>query len=148
MEKHAQQSEKVGPDLPSPATATPAAGTGRSNGNKKVRRVAHWTISAIASLLLVNQVGSHFSRPTFDHNDVAMLSEASMKCTQSPVLTPSANLSDVYDPKIKDRIINWLSGAVQIPTECFDVMGPVGEDKRWDVFAPLHAFFEKAYPKV
>ncbi len=33
-----------------------------------------------------------------------------------------------------DRIADWLSGAVKIPTESYDVMGPVGEDPRWDVF--------------
>lgn len=34
----------------------------------------------------------------------------------------------------KDRIVTWLSDAVKVPTEIFDVMGEIGEDKRWDVF--------------
>jgi Gly-Xaa carboxypeptidase len=39
-----------------------------------------------------------------------------------------------------------LSGAVQIPTEDFDDMGPVEEDKRWDVFYDLEAYFKKTFP--
>jgi hypothetical protein len=41
-----------------------------------------------------------------------------------------------------------LSGAVKIPTESFDDMGPVGEDPRWDVFQEFHDYLEKIYPKV
>ena len=39
-----------------------------------------------------------------------------------------------------------LSGAVQIPTEDFDDMGPVEEDKRWDVFYDLENYFKKTFP--
>ena len=41
-----------------------------------------------------------------------------------------------------------LSGAVQVPTESFDDMGPVGEDPRWDVFSEFHEFLELAFPRV
>jgi hypothetical protein len=148
MEKQAHLSAKAVFALPDPATATPASNAASSTGGQKVRRFAHWTASAIALLWLSRRAGQHLSHRTYDHNDVTVLSEASMKCAQSPVLTPSTNLTDVYDPETKDRIINWLTGAVQVPTECFDVMGPVGEDKRWDAFALLHEFFGKAYPNV
>jgi Gly-Xaa carboxypeptidase len=39
-----------------------------------------------------------------------------------------------------------LGGAVQIPTEDFDDMGPVEEDKRWDVFYDLENYFKKTFP--
>jgi len=44
--------------------------------------------------------------------------------------------------------IERLSGAVQIPTESFDDMGPVGEDQRWNVFQRFHDYLEETYPKV
>lgn len=42
--------------------------------------------------------------------------------------------------------IERLSGAVQIPTEDFDGMGPVGEDERWEVFYDLQEYFKKTFP--
>ena len=44
--------------------------------------------------------------------------------------------------------IERLSGAVQIPTETFDDMGPVGEDPRWDLFQRFHDYLEQTYPSV
>jgi len=41
-----------------------------------------------------------------------------------------------------------MSGAVQIPTESYDEMGPVGHDKRYEVFGKLHDYLHKAFPKV
>jgi Gly-Xaa carboxypeptidase len=54
-------------------------------------------------------------------------------CDQSDALYPSFNTSALIDGQ-EDRIVNWLSGAVKIPTEVFDVMGEIGEDPRWDKF--------------
>lgn len=52
----------------------------------------------------------------------------------------------VTDADFKTRMIDLLSGAVQIPTEAFDDMGPVGEEPRWEVFADFHAYLEKKFP--
>lgn len=54
-------------------------------------------------------------------------------CAQPDVLHPSFDVSGILEGK-KEQIITWLSDAVKIPTEIFDVMGEIGEDKRWDVF--------------
>ncbi|KAF8582795.1 carboxypeptidase S [Ramaria rubella] len=56
------------------------------------------------------------------------------------------NLIDTDDYKL--RAIDWLGGAVQIPTESFDLMGPIGEDKRWEAFAPFHSYLLEAFPLV
>lgn len=58
----------------------------------------------------------------------------STSCHQAEPLLPTT-----FDPKEvisgkEGRIRDWLSGAVRVPTEMFDVMGPIGEDKRWEVF--------------
>lgn len=58
----------------------------------------------------------------------------STSCHQAEPLLPKG-----FDPSSavqgqEGRIRDWLSGAVKIPTEMFDVMGPIGEDHRWDIF--------------
>jgi Gly-Xaa carboxypeptidase len=58
----------------------------------------------------------------------------SSSCHQAEPLLPT-----LFDPKSvisgqEGKIRDWLSGAVRVQTEMFDVMGPIGEDKRWDVF--------------
>ncbi|KAK7036266.1 carboxypeptidase S [Favolaschia claudopus] len=46
------------------------------------------------------------------------------------------------------RAIAQLSNAVQIPTETFDSMGPVGEDARWESRGPFVDHLQKAFPLV
>jgi hypothetical protein len=59
-------------------------------------------------------------------------------CQQSPILTPRGNVTDLYAPEPKKRIIDWLSGAVQIPTEAYDDMSDVEGDVRFKVFGAFH----------
>jgi Gly-Xaa carboxypeptidase len=68
--------------------------------------------------------------------DPAQVASASaLGCDQAEPLYPSFNTSSlVATPEQHERLINWLSGAVKVPTEVFDVMGEIGEDPRWDVF--------------
>lgn len=55
-------------------------------------------------------------------------------CQQAdPIYPKSFNPSELVKGE-KEQIIGWLSGAVRVPTETFDVMGEIGEDERWDVF--------------
>ncbi|BEI80149.1 hypothetical protein CcaverHIS002_0106780 [Cutaneotrichosporon cavernicola] len=67
------------------------------------------------------------------------------ECKQASALSPSWDVSSLLEGK-KDRIITWLSNAVKIPTEIFDEMGPIGEDKRWDVFYEFADYLEKVFP--
>ncbi|KAK8090643.1 peptidase family M20/M25/M40 [Apiospora phragmitis] len=48
----------------------------------------------------------------------------------------------------RNETISRLSGAVQIPTQSYDGMGPIGEDPRWDTMYDLSAYFEKTFPLV
>lgn len=59
-------------------------------------------------------------------------------CQQSPILTPRGNVTDLYSDKAKERIIDWLSGAVQVPTEAYDDMADVEGDARFKVFGVFH----------
>ena len=44
--------------------------------------------------------------------------------------------------------IKRLQGAVNIPTESYDDMKPVGDDPRWSVFVDFHDYLEKTFPLV
>ncbi|WWC71361.1 uncharacterized protein I206_105316 [Kwoniella pini CBS 10737] len=69
-------------------------------------------------------------------------------CEQAEAIYPkSFDVSSVVEGQ-KDRLVNWLSGAVKIPTEIFDVMGEIGEDDRWDVFYKFADYLETSYPLV
>lgn len=46
----------------------------------------------------------------------------------------------------RDTSIKRLSGAVQIPTESFDDLGEIGEDKRWDVMYDFAAYLKETFP--
>ncbi|KAF8074977.1 carboxypeptidase S [Lyophyllum atratum] len=77
------------------------------------------------------------------------------RCPQSDPLVPVRNgalwesLSATFGTEpFKVQAIDWLSGAVRIPTESFDDMGSVGGDARWDAFAPLHDYLHSAFPLV
>jgi Gly-Xaa carboxypeptidase len=58
---------------------------------------------------------------------------SSGSCHQAEPLLPRFDTSAAVSGK-EGQIRDWLSGAVKIPTEMFDVMGPIGEDTRWDIF--------------
>ncbi|KAG8984577.1 hypothetical protein FRB93_006422 [Tulasnella sp. JGI-2019a] len=76
-------------------------------------------------------------------------------CVQEDPIRPIVNheiaghLSSVYGgQEFSSRAADWLGGAIRIPTEIFDDIGPVGEDPRWDVFAEFHEYLREAFPKV
>ena len=61
----------------------------------------------------------------------------------------SKALEDLLDSKdFEEAAARRLSGAVQIPTESFDDMGPVGEDPRWTIFYEFHHYLQTTYPLV
>jgi Gly-Xaa carboxypeptidase len=47
-----------------------------------------------------------------------------------------------------DKSLKKLQAAINVPTESFDDMGPVGEDPRWNIFADLHANLKESFPLV
>lgn len=74
-------------------------------------------------------------------------------CPQTDRLTPVKH-AELYEQlgclidtaSYKLRAIDWLAGAVQIPTESHDQMGEIGEDPRWEAFAPFHTYLHGAFP--
>jgi len=76
-------------------------------------------------------------------------------CPQAPPLHPNQHasflgeLNQIYSTnKFKLDAVEALSGAVQIPSESYDGMLPVGEDTRWQIFGKLHEYFKSTFPLV
>ncbi|KAJ3823013.1 carboxypeptidase S [Lentinula raphanica] len=76
-------------------------------------------------------------------------------CPQTMVLVPRANHKlwlnageEFNTMAFKASAIHWLSGAIQIETETYDDMGPVGEDPRWENRLQFHDYLEKTFPLV
>lgn len=69
-----------------------------------------------------------------------------------PVVAPVSASDDNYayfrTPEFTNFSVDALIGAVNIPTESFDNLGPVGEDARWDVFFKFEEYLKKTFPKV
>ncbi|KAL1744843.1 hypothetical protein HDZ31DRAFT_63733 [Schizophyllum fasciatum] len=84
-----------------------------------------------------------------------LLQDAPAQCPQVDILAPHRNAA-VYSKlgqvlsanETRARAIDWLGGAVRVPTEVYDDQGPIGVDPRWDVFKPFHDYLKKAYPLV
>jgi Gly-Xaa carboxypeptidase len=73
-------------------------------------------------------------------------------CPQVDELVPEKNgvvwesLQQAYSTEeFKARAIDWLGGAVRIPTETFDDMGDVTESV-WEKFLPLHDYLKDSFP--
>jgi Gly-Xaa carboxypeptidase len=66
------------------------------------------------------------------------------------VLKSTKELDDMEDylqsKTFRDKSIERLSGAVQIPTQSYDDLGPVGEDPRWDIFYTFADYLAKTFP--
>ncbi|KAJ7737718.1 hypothetical protein B0H16DRAFT_1730219 [Mycena metata] len=76
-------------------------------------------------------------------------------CPQAYPLTPQRNgafwreLTDLYaTDAFQTRAVEQLSSAVQLPTETFDEMDPVGEDERWLNRGPFIDHLATAFPLV
>ncbi|KAI0322814.1 carboxypeptidase S [Amylostereum chailletii] len=76
-------------------------------------------------------------------------------CPQASAIYPaqSADLwktvgSVISSESFKTQAVDWLGGAVRVPTESYDKMPPVGDDPRWEAFGPFHDYLLEAFPLV
>lgn len=134
--------------LPNPGTAPLAERISR------IHKLTRITVSFVAASLLLHATHCYYTHWTYQ-SDVGLIGhkESSSGCTQADVLRPSKHhdlwtdiTQQIGSPEFRSQAVQWLSGAVQIPTESFDAMGPIGEDKRWDAFGPFHSYLQSAFP--
>jgi len=78
-------------------------------------------------------VSDRIHHPLTPGSKSALKAEKKMRdpCAQASPRMPEYNVSQILSEK--NRIVEWLQGAVRIPTEVFDEMGPVDSDPKWDV---------------
>lgn len=75
-------------------------------------------------------------------------------CPQVPKLSPQNRRveqfirNEVESPDYQKRIIETLSGIIQIPSESYDDLGLIGEDDRWDIFYKIEGYIKDKYPTV
>ncbi|THH27465.1 hypothetical protein EUX98_g6722 [Antrodiella citrinella] len=78
--------------------------------------------------------------------------QAQEVCPQSEPRNPTKHNAFLEGPYhaewIRNKTIEALSGAVQIPTESYDVMGVPGEDARYEIFGVLHEFLRQEFPSI
>ncbi|KAF8337821.1 hypothetical protein F5887DRAFT_983768 [Amanita rubescens] len=79
--------------------------------------------------------------------------ESSNHCPQTGLILPRKNRKlwkdlgkTIGSNGFKARAVDWLGGAVRIPTESFDNLGPVGSDERWEKFSKFHEYLSAAFP--
>ena len=118
-------------------------------------RIPPWTsrlltFASLAALWCIFRIYAGSFTGWFGRNEVAPIDPS---CPQVDLLMPVKH-ADLYGQfgrlidtdSYKQRAIDWLAGAVQIPTESYDQMGEIGEDPRWEAFAPFHTYLLQAFP--
>lgn len=95
---------------------------------------------------------SHMSRDYYGSRpDVLGFKPIEGKCPSQPKLVPQgySNLDFIlHDDDFAKRELERFQGAIQIPTQSYDDLGPVGKDDRWDIFYNFSSYLETAYPEV
>lgn len=75
-------------------------------------------------------------------------------CQQVPKLSPTNKRVEHYIRKTvgseeyQAQVIKKLSGIIQIPSESYDELGPIGEDERWEIFFQVEDYLKNTYPTV
>ncbi|KAL1941154.1 hypothetical protein VTO73DRAFT_7366 [Trametes versicolor] len=141
------EKERLAPYMPEPVSQQPqkrARCAGRTLVKGLVGVLA--LLTCLHSLQLVN-LRSCWSEGAMD--------ASAQQCPQSTAVVPEKNgelwesLGQAFDSDaFKGRAVEWLGGAVRVPTQSYDKMAPVGQDPRWEAFGPLHDYLLKAFPLI
>ncbi|KDR80513.1 hypothetical protein GALMADRAFT_60610 [Galerina marginata CBS 339.88] len=94
-------------------------------------------------------------RLSYGYKDLLFGQSSASGCPQVDVVIPEKNLNlwnglndKISTPEFQQSAIDWLGGAVRVPTESFDNMDAVGVDPRWEAFVPFHDYLLNAFPLV
>ncbi|KAL4881630.1 hypothetical protein BJY04DRAFT_227717 [Aspergillus karnatakaensis] len=109
---------------------------------------------AYIRLLLASTIagGSAFVLPFSSQNPLA-IEDSSFKCDLPPILDPSSDglpsaKSLFSSQEALHKQVERHSAIVQVPSVCWDDMGEIDEDPRWNPFYRLLPTLQKSYPKV
>ncbi len=73
---------------------------------------------------------------------------AQFKPFQQTENTSIGNLELFKSESYRSETIERFSNIIRIPSVSYDDLGPIGEDKRWEIFQELHEFIETTFPRV
>lgn len=121
----------------------------RTTNISKAKAIA-FKIALVTALAV--SASTYFVKRPFKGFPVGTLKDGVDLCPQADELVPEKNgviwesLQQTYSTEMfKARAIDWLGGAVRIPTETFDDMGDVTEPV-WEKFLPLHDYLKNSFP--
>jgi Gly-Xaa carboxypeptidase len=127
------------------------------------RRVWYWTVAgilivaAIFGFAITHTIFGFAITHTTNGEDDRIPVSSRPACPQYPPSKSSSDERRKLEQEIRDELssdaffdksLKKLQAAINVPTESFDDMGPVGEDPRWDIFADLHANLKESFPLV
>lgn len=107
-------------------------------------------VALISALLIGLDARNLFSGGRVDVADY----DLDGKCLQESGLSPKNKdveqfvRSKVESQEYRADVIKKLSGMIQIPSESYDDLGPIGEDSRWDIFFDMEKYIKKTYPDL
>lgn len=134
--------EKVADELP---------GVNARTSTTKFSKAKAITFKITLAALAIS-VSTYFVKSPWNDFPVSTLENGIDLCPQADELVPKKNveiwesLQHAYSTEeFKVRAIDWLGGAVRIPTETFDDMGDVTEPV-WEKFLPLHDYLKDSFP--
>lgn len=134
-----------------PTTSTPQSPPKKTSSYKK-HAAFLLGIASLWTLLHVRPSIPGFTDNSEPHPHTAVLKNA---CKQVDPISPkksSTTLDQIFDTiasaSYKNKSIEYLSGAVKIPTVSRDVMDDPGKDERWEIFYKFHAYLEESFPLV
>ncbi|KAH8803585.1 carboxypeptidase yscS [Xylogone sp. PMI_703] len=112
------------------------------------------TLLALANTPFGQFISGQFDVLTSPRLDRYAPGNQSRVCPQVPKLSPKATQIEqfirtkVESPEYHKEIIDKLSGIIQIPSESYDDLGPIGQDNRWDIFYQIEDYIKSKYPAV
>ncbi|KIY66589.1 carboxypeptidase S [Cylindrobasidium torrendii FP15055 ss-10] len=123
--------------------------------NAKPQRSRSRYLYTLLLLVPVHAWVNHQWTPFGAHRGGNKCASSNSLCAQVDALYPTKNtglwdeVGDIVGTEtFKSKAIEWLAGAVRVPTESYDGMDPVGVDPRWDAFGPFHDYLLGAFPQV
>lgn len=83
----------------------------------------------------------------------AEITPDSFNCPDTVKITPKedpnfSDLSYFKTPEYRNYSVGVWAKSVQLATESFDDMRPVGDDKRWDIFYSFEKYLLDTFPKI
>lgn len=116
-------------------------------------------VSLIVVLLVATAITSVVKHGSKNGHTHRCEMSARHKWTGEIPMCPAKSVMAPEDTELTEKVMNMIngdeyrqrsqaifSGAIQIPTQSFDDMGPVGEDQRWNVFYNFSDYLEQSFP--